>query len=200
MAPIPRKQWLRYAISLFRLSLQFGGDVMERDKHNKYNSGCWACKYAISSDSCLRCESCGWFICIRCANCAPYCERTNRGREFLLQYKQYVEEQEKLREAEARAARIEQRRLEKERTAEAERKFRLLADAYRNSALENGVIHSTYGEGTVLSFSRDSSNEYIHIKFQTKEARFVFPKAFDDGFLSVNLVTPPTEPCSRGPV
>ena len=41
--------------------------------HPKYSNNCWKCKGTIDSERCIKCPSCGWYICNSCGSCKRGC-------------------------------------------------------------------------------------------------------------------------------
>ena len=44
------------------------------------------------------------------------------------------------------------------------------------------VVHKSFGDGTVIKI--DQAQKYIHVKFAAGTKQFIFPDAFDNGYLS----------------
>ena len=51
----------------------FAFSIKSVDKVHAYENHCWDCGSRISSDFCVRCRDCGWYICRYCGACSYSC-------------------------------------------------------------------------------------------------------------------------------
>ena len=173
---------------------------------------CWYCHDDISSLTNERCDVCGWFICKRCGACEHYCfgratsfrSERSKLREIYLSLPfderppvlEWSEEnlpavQEILRiEAEKELA--ERRKIAAERARveklEAERiaaEHALYLENLRNAVCERGAFSTKFGLGSFVRFYCAGKDCLLEVMFDGANKSFVFPQAFERGYLTI---------------
>ena len=152
---------------------------------------CWDCGRSDLNDAEHEtCPACGWIICPTFGACTQFGCFSNTPVTSLYERQRYrklwlelpADERPDAKNWVTIVYNRERKKKHEEELMALSRLDKILSDAQRC-----GVIHVAYGRGEIVSIERKSSFCTLHVSFENgKEADFLYPSSFTDGFLAVS--------------